>query len=126
MRKRVHRAGGKFAGSHTTLAKEFCPIVDAAHDMDEVTKIILGPINSNAGRASSPMRVKCKELDGMAHGLHMTVTKGGVSQQFYIYVRDGCELAPIKKAGKRGKRTRNGNRKEHVNMTQIFGGNDSY
>jgi hypothetical protein len=48
-----HRAGGKFAGSHTTLIDETRKLVDKAEKMDEVAKIVLGPIKNMKGTKTS-------------------------------------------------------------------------
>lgn len=114
--KRGHRAGGKFAGSHTTVIGEAGPVLDEAVADPAVTKIVNSIIESSSKGAGSPLRVKCIPLRDGICGFEVVVAKGGVTQRFYVYVSEKRFLRTLqeklesftdKKAGKRGKASRN-------------------
>lgn len=74
-----HRAGGKFASSHTTLIEAAEALVDAAVRLPEVTKISLGEIKV----IGKGMRnIKFLETGGG----FKCIVRGNTSRQFiYIY-----------------------------------------
>lgn len=73
-----HRAGGKIAGSHTTLIDAAEKLVDTANKLPEVTKISLGEIKV-IGRGMR--NIKFLDIDS---GLKCVV-RGNTSRQ-YIYI----------------------------------------
>lgn len=78
----AHRAGGKFASSHTTLIEAAEEIVDAAVKLPEVTKISLGEIKV-IGRGLA--NIKFIAIDS---GFKVVV-RGNTSRQYiYIYTND--------------------------------------
>ena len=75
----LHRAGGKFTKSHTTLIDAAIPIVDRASDMPEVTKISLGEIRT-IGKGLRG--VKFHPING---GWRLVVRGNTTIQDIYIY-----------------------------------------
>lgn len=122
--RKGHRSGGKFAGSHTTVIPESEAVLDELVRLDAVTKIVLGVITSSKkSSASSQLRTKCKPLKNGVCGLEVTVSKGGSTQNFFVYVSGDHFLRKVEKvvesftdtsAGKRGKGTRGQKKRNHV------------
>ncbi len=78
----LHRAGGKFTRSHTTLIDAAVPIVDKAEDLSEVSKISLGEIKV-IGKGLQ--NVKFFPING---GWRLVI-RGNISrQEIYIYTDD--------------------------------------
>lgn len=77
-----HRAGGKFAGSHTTLIEETEDLVDVANKMPEVTKIVLGPIRNMKGLKLS---VKLFEIGA---GWKIVVCGSTARQEIFFYTAE--------------------------------------
>lgn len=78
----LHRAGGKFTRSHTTLIEAAAPIVDAAQELPEVSKISLGEIKV-IGRGLR--NVKFFDING---GLRLVVRANTTRQDLYVYTSD--------------------------------------
>ena len=76
-----HRTGGKITGSHTTVTEATGIVVDAASRRPEVTKIVLGVIQSKRGSR------RLKTFD-IAAGLRVTVVSTGSIQELYVYTAD--------------------------------------
>ena len=85
MSRRVHKAGGKYTGSHTTVIQEALSALALAERCTGVKKISVGVIN-NGGHAGSPMRIAVRELPNRIHGVRMTVSKGALHQVFRLYL----------------------------------------
>jgi hypothetical protein len=77
-----HRAGGKFAGSHTTLIDETIKLVDKAEKMDEVTKIVLGPIRNMKGIKVS------KKFYEIGAGWKIVVCGKSARQEIFFYTTE--------------------------------------
>lgn len=74
-----HRAGGKFAGSHTTLIEETEKLVDKAVKMDEVTKVVLGPIKNMKG-----LKLSLKFFE-IGAGWKIVVCGKSARQEIFLY-----------------------------------------
>ena len=94
MSRRVHKAGGKYTGSHTTVIQEALSALTLAERCTGVKKISVGVIN-NAGHAGSPMRIAVRELPHRIHGVRMTVSKGALHQVFRLYLTEECTVDEI-------------------------------
>ena len=77
-----HRAGKKFAGSHTTLIEEAETLVDNAAKMKEVTKVVFGPIKVIKGTTQS-----VKFLEIMA-GWKIILCGKTARQEIFLYTKD--------------------------------------
>lgn len=77
-----HRAGGKFASSHTTVIDAAAVVVDIAKKQPEVTKVVLGIIE---GVKSKKNRLKFKPIQA---GLEVKVYGNSGLQTLYIYTSD--------------------------------------
>jgi len=86
------RSGGKYTGSHTTIIPEAAKILDEIHGWNFVKKIALGLIKSTKRRGGSQLRLHPREFNGPAHGLQITISKGGSLQEVYIYLEDHTTL----------------------------------
>lgn len=78
----THKAGKKFAGSHTTLIEETIKLVELAENMTEVTKIVLGPIKNMKGLKLS---VKFHEIGA---GWKIIVCGKSSKQEIFFYTTD--------------------------------------
>ena len=76
----LHRQGGKFTGSHTTVTEFAAKIVDEASKLSGVAKISLGIIEQTKNKKR---RIKCKEIPA---GWEVTVYGNVTIQVIYIYV----------------------------------------
>jgi len=76
-------AGGKMAGSHTTAIPAANPIIKAALTQPEVSKIILGPIQT--GKQHGAARLKIIDTDA---GLDCTIRGNTGLQKFFVYTSD--------------------------------------
>lgn len=74
-----HRSGGKFTGSHTTVTDVSEKVVDEAHNLPEVSKIVLGLIKQ---KKCKKRRIKCEEIPA---GWKVTVCGNVTIQEVYIY-----------------------------------------
>ena len=72
--------GDKFNGRHSTYIDAAEPIILTARDRNEVTKIILGPIE-NSGGGGSHVRIRPQP----SGALKVIVSGGGAVQTLYVY-----------------------------------------
>ena len=114
-KKKTHRAGGKFCGSHTTIISCAGSILDAWEKCDAVKKIALGQIVNNRTSTGSPLRVRCNGLAQGVLGFRIKISKGGETQTVRVffhpnsdteYLRTYMESFSNTQAGKRGKNVR--------------------
>lgn len=124
-----HRAGGKYAGSHSTIFSAAAKVMDATHNHSAVKKIVIDRIKSSVKGAGSPFRVKCLPLRGNGVGYEVAFSKGGVNQRCYVYVTDEGALNELKeliegfsdkKAGKRGKKARKPRKSGHFSAATWY------
>ena len=78
-----HRAGGKFAGSHSTLIDAAVVVADTAAARPEVSKIVLGFIIG--GKKNRRPRVKITPIQA---GLRVVVCGNIAIQEMYVYTSD--------------------------------------
>ncbi|HUX50620.1 MAG TPA: DUF2103 domain-containing protein [Spirochaetia bacterium] len=78
----MHRAGGKFTRSHTTLIEAAAPLVDRAVELEEVSKVSLGMIKV-IGKGLP--NIKSSAING---GLKYVVRGNLGRQEIYIYTSD--------------------------------------
>ena len=76
-------AGGKFAGSHTTVIEPAEKTIRNIERIAEVTKITLSKIDKAGGFA--PLRIKATEVPA---GFRLSVRGGTFVQEVYIYCLD--------------------------------------
>lgn len=80
------RAGGKFTGSHTTVAKGVEHIIDYIEAMPRVTKISLGRI-TNGGRSPEAIPTVTCVFDTRINILaHVAICKGSMMQEFFVWL----------------------------------------
>lgn len=77
-----HRAGKKFAGSHTTIIDETADLIDFAEKMPEVTKLVLGPIRNMKG-----LKLSVKFLE-IGAGWKVVVCGKSARQEIFFYTSD--------------------------------------
>ncbi len=94
--KKGHRAGGKYAGSHTTVIPAAALLTDVASRLPEVTKISLGFVTSGLRSVGGLRRAKVTERGG---NLLVSVRDNTSLQQVVIYSAD---LQATKRALYRG------------------------
>lgn len=82
----LHRAGKKFAGSHTTIIEEAAKIIDATEKMPEVSKIVLGPIRNMKGLKLS---VKFTEIGA---GWKVVICGKSARQELFFYTDDRAKV----------------------------------
>ncbi len=82
----LHRAGGKFAGSHSTVLDGAVDVIDAAAKMPCVKKITLAIIENGVRKPSGQLKVKCMDAPNLDTALRVTMAKGGSIQTVYMYV----------------------------------------
>ena len=77
-----HRAGGKIAGSHTTVIDAAIPLIDQAQKIPGVSKIVLGIIQ-HIGNGRT--QIKSRPIQS---GLKAIVRGNGCVQEIYIYTSE--------------------------------------
>ena len=85
MSRKDHRAGGKFAGRHTTVIPAAAAMADAAEREPDVTKVLLGIIQAGLRPAHGCRRVKFTDEIG---GLLLSVRDNTTHQELRIYTRN--------------------------------------
>lgn len=82
-------ADPKITTTHQTVIQDALAVLDRIRKLDSVTKIVIGPIESNRSRTP---RIKCLPIslpDGrQGAGLIVKVQGTGALQQFYVYTKD--------------------------------------
>ena len=120
MSKKEHRQGGKFSGSHTTTTSAALEILDALAKSELVTKIILGILISDAGKAGRPLHVTAVQQGPTC--IRVVIAKGGTIQTVYIYTDSPANVQTVielstsftdAKSGKRGKAARTKRSQSH-------------
>ena len=74
--------GSKFNGRHTTVIAVAHPLIRAANDDSEVTKIVVGVIVPTKGGRSGQRRLKISQIKA---GLELRVRGNSSVQTFYVY-----------------------------------------
>lgn len=85
-KKDLHRSGGKFTGSHSTVLDGAGDVIDAAAKMLCVKKITLAIIENGVRKPSGQLKVKCMDAPNLDTCLRVTMAKGGSIQTVYVYV----------------------------------------
>lgn len=80
--KKLHRAGGKITGTHTTVIDASATVVDVAVKLDQVTKISLSIIQHVR---SKKRRLKFREISA---GWEVSVYGNVFMQVIYLYTAD--------------------------------------
>ena len=80
MASKNHRQGGKMGGRHTTVIDAAQQVVNLAHKMPEVTKVVAGFITP--GIKGGQQRIKIKEMVG---GLLLVVRGSASMQEVRVY-----------------------------------------
>ncbi len=93
----LHRSGGKFAGSHTTVLDGCVGLVDIIAKMACVTKISLTVIENQVRKGGSPFTVKCMDVPGNDKALKVTMAKGASKQIIYVYVKDPVSRGTVRR-----------------------------
>ncbi len=75
--------GSKFNGRHSTYIDAAKPIINAARDLDCITRITLGPIE-NSGSGGSHLRIR----PAPPAALKVIVSGGGAVQTLFIFTDD--------------------------------------
>lgn len=86
-------SGKKFSSEHTTATDSAVDIIEAAKKLDEVTKIVLGPIRQCRG-GKGTRTLKTKEIPA---GLEIVVRGGSTVQTLWIYTTSQKEISRITK-----------------------------
>lgn len=75
-----HLGGGKITSSHSTIIDAALPVIRAAEEMTEVSKIAIGFIK--AGIPNGQSRIKFNPITG---GLRVQVRGNNCTQELFIY-----------------------------------------
>ncbi len=80
------RAGGKFTGSHTTVACGIEHIVDYLAAMPRVNKISIGRINNGGRSPEALLTITCVFDIKTSTLAHVGIRKGSMMQEFFVWL----------------------------------------